>query len=44
VEHEWSGAFIWMIIGSRRIVWMKILIVECMDESNSKTVLTNGNY
>ncbi len=34
----------WMIIKNKWNFWMKLSMVECMDESNSKTVMTNGNY
>ncbi len=34
----------WMIIKNKWNFWMKLSMAECMDESNSKTVMTNGNY
>jgi hypothetical protein len=34
----------WMIIGSKQFFGWNFQLVECMDESNFKTIMTNGNY
>jgi hypothetical protein len=34
----------WMIVGNSWLFGWKFWLVECMDESNSKTIMTNGNY
>jgi hypothetical protein len=34
----------WMIIRSRQMFGWNFWLIECMDESNSKTIMTNGNY
>jgi hypothetical protein len=35
---------VWIIIGNRRIFGLKFWLAECMDESNSKIIMTHGNY
>jgi hypothetical protein len=41
VEHEWT--FGWQLEVEKLLRW-NFRLVECMNENNSKTNMTNGNY